>query len=231
MCVVSLGDRDTCPSYLRDLVKDGARFMKLSSILEATHGVMEVNPQPNRQGDKSEDELTAHEIELILTLQRRWRRILPRILEMRELRGTTEGAMLSNLHQLCLAKLGTDPLSALPQKVKIAIRAFVFTDAFIILIGLAKVTSHIQQLRKFFNPRFENTTTIEELEELVAIPAQFMHSEVKLRTISDTFSIKVLYESNELMSLGELKMKARNAQRILKAVELEIQLIENKLSN
>lgn len=230
MCVISLDNNDACPTYLRDFVKDGARFMKLSSILESTRGIMNAT-QPKKQEDQFEDELTPRELELVLTLQRRWRRILPRMQEMRQFRETTEGAMLSNLHQLCLTKLDTKSHSALPQKVKISIRAFLFTDGLFILTELARVSGHIQHLREIFKQRFGSTTNIAELEELAAIPAQFRHSELKLRPISDTFSVKALSESNDLMSVEDLKMKARNAQRVLRAVEQEIQLIENKLSN
>lgn len=228
MRVISLDDSNDCPQYLKDFVKDGACLMKLSRVIETIQGTKGV-PQRTERGDKPEVEYTRRELELITTLQRQWKRILPRMQEMRQLRETAEGAIMLELRQLCLTKLDTEPArSTMPHKAKVAIRAFIFEDALSIIIDLSKTRGAIQRLREIVKRRLASTQTFAGLEELLALPRQFVHFESRLRCVSDVFSINVL-EPN-LFAVNEMQLEACDARQVLSTVKDGIQSIESKLS-
>lgn len=225
--VLSLDDSGNCPLYLSDFVKDGARQMKLSRLLEI-HGITESERQSKEQGDKFKEEYTSHELKLIVTLQRRWRYVLLKMEETRQLRKTAEGSIMADLDQFCRRKLDKElASSALPPKSKIAIRAFLFTDALSILVDLSRSTNNIKRLREIFRVRLASSKTTAELEELTVLPAQFNHFEAKLKSISDVFSVERLESTLEL---AELKANAREFQRVLRTVNHELRIIENNLA-
>lgn len=112
--------------------------------------------------------------------------------EIRQLRKTAEGSIMAELHQFCRMKLNKELGSALPPKSKIAIHAFVFTDALSILIDLGRSRNSIKRLKAIFSVQLNSQETIAELEELTVLPAQFNHFEAKLKSISEVFSVEGL---------------------------------------
>lgn len=230
MTILSLDNSDVCPAFLKDFVKNGARLTKLEAILKATHGIVEASAPED--GDKTGDagEYTGRELEFMISLQRRWRRLMPRIQEQRQLRKTGEGAMFLSLQDFCFTKLGTEVARGISAKEKIALRAFLFTDGLDLLIELERMHGNIQKLREIFKLKFASPASISQLEELAVIPAQFLHFELKLRTLRHVWSVKGLEQPNFLLPPVELRLRAREAQRAVKNLKQEISVVETKLS-
>lgn len=167
--------------------------------------------------------------DIIVNLQRRWRRILTRIHEQRRARGTLHSQILMTIQKLCTTLLdGQRGSRASSDFSKIHIRAFLFTQGINILIEIDRTTRSIRSVRNTWKVAFERPLTISEIEVLDSITPQIGNVESKLNDLSRLWSLHSFEKYTLRTSPEECKARAREAARILKSMKYEIDVVEHK---
>ncbi|KAL1999926.1 hypothetical protein VTN02DRAFT_3799 [Thermoascus thermophilus] len=227
--IITLDNSGTCPAYLRGFTAHGAKLMKLNAVLETTRQSQKTNTSPTAvdQGLPTDD-YTGVEWAMITKLQRRWRRILPRIQEARRLRQDPEGMMRESVMKLCTNCLPSD----CPSSTKIAIRALLLTDGVHLMMGLEGVLEGIQKLRAVWKSLFADTTTsTAQLELLDSLLGDLGKCESTMTNKQREWSIKGLENSPLLVRPKKLRKSATNANYAIRQAVRELQVISQKLND
>lgn len=207
-------------------------MIKLKAVLKVA-GVSEVvSALPEENGYEPEGEdYTDRELEIVTRLQRNWRRILHRIQAMRKMGQAPKGATVMSLQTLCSSLMDAEsaPLRSFSSKRKIGIRALLFTDGVTILTDLDEMSSTLQKLREAWKSRFQTTFEASELEELDSIHGQILHFESRWRELMQIWSIAALRDSIAAFQPEELKLKAREALRILRFMKQDTRAMKSKV--
>lgn len=227
--VITLNDADVCPLYLRGFIVNGATLVKLSTIMKASLKYQQATTINGTDDDDTDVEnYTAEkESKMVTMLQRRWRRILPRIRSARESRQTPQGIAIESLFKLCASSLP----SKLHSSVKIAVRAILFTDGVRILMELDSLSSRIRKLNATWKSLFESTTSTTQLELLSSVRTNIMECESAARHLRRAWSMEALIDSTLFSCPRELEECANHALRTLRIVWHELENIMQNLVN
>lgn len=202
--------------------------MKLNAVLETTRQSQETNTSSKAvdQG-LATDDYTQVEWAMVTKLQRRWRRILPRIREARKLRQDPEGMMRESVMKLCANCLPSD----CPSSTKIAVRALLLTDGVHLMMGLEGVLEGIQKLRAVWKSLFADTTSTAKLELLDSLLGDIGKCESTMTNKQREWSIKGLENSPLLLRPKKLRKSATNANYAIRQAVRELKVISQKLKD
>ncbi|KAJ5166413.1 DNA helicase UvrD-like C-terminal [Penicillium canariense] len=226
--VITLDDSDKCPPYLRAFVTQADPRLKLSFVLGMAQ-FEENEPVTKLANDTFDmDDYSRYEIEIVVKLQSRWRRVKLVLEDNRRMEESLEGQLMHALFSLCSTKFGTLPGSArVPAKEKIRIRKLLFTDGMNIMLDLEALIANLrlvnQQWKIRFDLSFLQTSDIEELDN---IKSRMTSIEAKLKELTQFWSLHGLNSVVILVSSKVLSEKAREAHRIILVLKHDLEAIE-----
>jgi hypothetical protein len=224
--VVCLDDNVKCPSWLRGFLVTPDRHVKLSTLLESSSSEDKLGPSTLGKDGSDADEYTRHELEVITSLQRRWRRVMKALADARCLRQSFEGQVFLQLFGLCQQTFNTLPGSArVSAREQIRLRKLLFTDGVDILVGLDTVGTSLRRLKEYWRSCFENPRiTAEDIEELDMVHGQIRPMETKLSNVAQTWSLEGLGTSIITVAAKSHDENAGEAQHTIWAVQQEIEV-------
>ncbi|KAJ5127660.1 hypothetical protein N7448_008439 [Penicillium atrosanguineum] len=229
--VICLDDNSKCPAFLREFVTTANPQVKLSTLLESS-SAEDKRAQTTLGKDAADaDEYTRHELELIISLQGRWRRVIKILADARYLKRSHEGQTFLQLFALCQQRFNILPGSArVSAKEKIRIRKLIFTDGVNIIVEVDSLYFSLRQLKEYWKSCLENPRiTAEEIEGLDTLHGQIGPIEVKLDQIALIWSLKGLSTSIIMVTAKSHGEKAREAQRTIWTVKQEIEVLRSQL--
>ncbi|KAJ5674702.1 uncharacterized protein N7477_004636 [Penicillium maclennaniae] len=229
--VICLDDNNKCPAFLRSFVTTASPQVKLSTLLESSSGE-DKRAQTTLAKDAADaDEYTRHELEVIISLQSRWRRVMKILADARCLKRSNKGQIFLQLFALCQQRFNTLPGSArVSAKEKIRIRKLIFTNGVDIISELNSLYTSLRRLKEKWKSCLENPhVTAEEIEELDTVHGHIRPLEVKLEQIAQLWSLKGLSVSIIMVTAKSHGEKAREAQRTIWAVKQEIEVVRSQL--
>jgi hypothetical protein len=223
ICVITLENKETAPLFLRSMVQSNAKFCTLDDILRVSHAVEQTTAPPDQAGETSNiDEYTGYELDMIVNLQRRWRKVMSVFEVNRRSRETREGKLIQRLHEIASNVLPATGWSILD---KIHIRKVLFTDGARVVRDMEVQLACLQLLNNKWRYQFNNCQSTIKLEELSALRGDILGLEKKLNHVLENWSPRGLEKG--LMQLGPqvLGAGARDAQRTLLAVQRDIDML------
>lgn len=229
--MICLDDNNKCPAFLREFVTKERPQVKLSTLLESS-SAHDKRAQTTLGKDAADaDEYTGHELEVIISLQGRWRRVMKILADGRCLRRSNKGQIFLQLFALCQQRFNTLPGSArVSAKEKIRIRKLIFTDGVDIIVEVDSLYSSLRRLKENWKSCLESPrVTAEQIEELDTLHGKIQPMEVKLEQIAQVWSLKGLSISIIMITAKSHGEKAREAQRTIWAVKQEIEVLRSQL--
>lgn len=230
MCVVSLDDKDSYPKHLRAVIASGATFKQLSQILDAAQDAKEMALASAGRNNGAEDKDKRYDPATIINLQRRWRRILPKIKELRLKEETLEGSLEIQVQELC-AKLtresaahGITPVSML------CARAFLLGDALPIQVQLARIPLSIQQEQHEVKLALTAMEDVEELEKFAGMTKQLGDLETKFQCVEEAWSLSALEQTILNRPLRDQTEMVAGTQAIIRLIWKDIRVIRQEVA-
>lgn len=229
--VICLDDNVKCPTFLRRFLATPDGHVQLGTLLESSSAEDKNVPTTLGKDASDADEYTRNELEVITSLQRRWRRVMKALADARCLRQSTEGQIFLQLFGLCHQRFNSLPGSArVSTREKIRLRKLLFTDGVEILVELDNLGTSLRRLREHWRSRLENPrVTAEEIEDLDMIHGQIRPMETKLSDIALTWSLTGLSTSIVMVAAKSHGEKAQEAQRTIWTVKHEIEVVRSQV--
>jgi hypothetical protein len=223
ICVITLDNKETAPLFLRAMVQSNAKFCTLDDILRVSHAVEQTSALPDQAGETSNvEEYTGYEIDMIVNLQRRWRKVMSVFEVNRRTRATREGKLIQRLHEISSNVLPAAGWSALD---KIHIRKVLFTDGVRVIRDMEVQLACLQQLNNKWRYQFNNCQSTIKLEELSALRGDILGLEKKLNYVLENWSLRGLEKGLMQLAPHVLGAGARDAQRTLLAVQRDMDML------
>ncbi|OGE51205.1 hypothetical protein PENARI_c014G04055 [Penicillium arizonense] len=223
ICVITLDNKETAPLFLRPMVQSNAKFCTLDDILRVSHAMEQPSVQPDQAGETSNvEEYTCYEIDMIVNLQRRWRKVMSVFEINRRSRATREGKLIQRLHDISSNVLPAAGWSALD---KIHIRKVLFTDGVRVIRDMEVQLACLQQLNNKWRYQFNNCQSTIKLEELSALRGDILGLEKKLNYVLENWSLRGLEKGLMQLVPHVLGAGARDAQRTLLAVQHDMDML------
>lgn len=230
--VISLDDSDNCPFYLRSFLTRGERPVKLSNILRPTgHKRTRTAPILMVKDDRDLEEYSRHEVEIVVKIQRRWRRMIKIYEQNRKLMATTRGQLYLLLRAMCHATFTNVPASAhVSLQEQVRLRKLVLIDGIDIMTDLESILTSLKRLKEEWRLRIDNPlVTAEDIEELDSVHGKLGSIETKLNDVAETWSPNGLSTYITTVSSKILSKKARQAQRHILAAQQDMETIRGQL--
>lgn len=206
--------------------------MKLSFVLNRARpdGEPAVTVANDEQGL---EELDSEEVDIVVSIQRRWRRILKVHEHHRKLMATTTGQLLVQLIALCHERFANPSDSApVSPEERVRIRKLVLVDGIDIIADLATISTSLRQLKDEWKVRIDDPlVAAEDIEELDNLHGQIGAMEAKLNDAAETWSLKGLAVAVGGVSSKTLHQQARQAQRQVVAARQEIEVIRGQIQS
>lgn len=248
LLVICLDNSPVCPAHLTAFIGPGERPVVVSYVLNCGRrkGKPAASTAVETDGPDLE-ELTSEEVEAIVCMQRRWRRILKTHDHRRKLMATTAGQLHHQLAALCHERFTNSPGSvwispagitnypdsaSIPPEDRARIRKLVLIDGIDIMANLTTISISIRQLKEEWKVRIDDPlVAAEDIEELDNLHGQIGSIEAKLHDVSETWSLKGLAASIDRASSKTLSQQARQAQRQIVTARQEIEVIRSHIRN
>jgi hypothetical protein len=229
--VICLDDSNKAPVFLREFVTTSNPQMKLSALLEMCSSEEKHAQATLGKEATNADEYTRRELEVLTSLQRRWRCVIKILADARRLRKCNKGQIFLQLFALCQQRFNTLPGSArVSTKEKVRIRKLLFTEGVEIILQVDGTCSSLRRLKENWRSCLENPhVTAEEIEELDSLHGQIRPMESTLQQISQAWSLKGLGTSIIMVTAKAHGEMAREAQRTIWAVKQDINLIQSQV--
>ncbi|KAJ5825808.1 hypothetical protein N7474_002946 [Penicillium riverlandense] len=229
--VISLDNQSQPPLHFRGFIESHGRFETLTTALRSSR--LAENPLAMLKCEDSTagEEYSGHELNMIMNLQRCWRRVMKLIEEKRRMRETPEGKIIASLQRVCSLKFSSLPShSRLSIKNKVRLRKVLFTDVLKILVELETVAANVQRLKDTCKALFLNTFALAEIEELDTIRACINHVDAGLDALTTKWSLKWIGSVILIMSPRTLEQHACEAIRDLWAAKQEAEVVKYQLN-
>lgn len=229
--VISLNDSDDCPFYLRSFLGRGERPVKLSNILKPAGRKKATASILMTKDDHDLEDYSPHEVEIIIKMQRRWRRMMKIHEQRRKLMATTRGQLYLLLRAYCHAALTSAPAFVqVPLQEKVRLRKLVLIDGIDIMTDLEVILTSLKRLKEEWRLRIDNPlVTAEDIEELDSVHGKLGSIETKLNEVAETWSPNGLSTYFTTVSSKVLSKKARQAQRHILASQQDMDAIRGQL--
>lgn len=234
LLVICVDNSEVCPAHLSAFMGPGERPVAVSYVVSCARrkGEPAVSTAVETDGPDLE-ELTSEELEAIVCMQRRWRRILKTHDHRRKLMATTAGQLHHQLAVLCHERFTNYPDSALRSPgVRARVRKLVLIDGIDIMTNLTTISTRIRRLKEEWKAHIDDPlVAAEDIEELDNLHGQIGSIEAKLHDVSETWSLKGLAASIDRASSKTLSQQARQAQRQIVTARQEIEVIRGHIRN
>lgn len=230
LCVISLDNKSQPPLHFRGVVDNHGRFERLITVLKSSR--IADNPLAMLTGEDSTavEEYSGHELNMIMNLQRRWRRVMKLIEEKRRMRETPEGKIIASLQRVCSLKFSSVPgHSHLSIKNKVSLRKLLFTDGLNILVELETVAANVQRLKDTCKVLFLKTFALAEIEKLDTIRASINHIDTRLDALTAKWTLKRIGSVILIMPPRTFEHHAREAVGDLREVKQEAEVVKYQL--
>jgi hypothetical protein len=222
VCVITLDNKETAPIFLRAIVQSNAKFRTLDDVLRVAHAVEQTSAQPEAGEAFNVDEYTGYELDRIVNLQRKWRKLMNVFELNRRSRETRDGKLIQHLHETCSNILPAAGWSSLD---KIKIRKVLFTDGIKVIRDMEAQLAALQHLKNQWRYQFDSCQSTTKLEELSALRIDIVGIEKKLNHVLEYWSLRGLERGLMQLAPQVLGAGARDAQRTLLAVQHDVEML------
>ena len=222
LCIITLNDEDFAPLTLRQFMDEGAEFAMLSEVVALAK--LAATPQPTAPGEGPQvGEYTESELQVIIKVQQRGRKMVKANHINRQYRQTPIGNYTARLVRVCRNVFGNRTAAAWPREKKIAMRAAIFTDVLTLIMFMDGVLDHLRELKDQWRLEFNNDHSIAKLEELTLIRDKIMSLDENLENLRSEWSFGGIQQIMLSTTRGKVSSSTRRATNTLKRADGEIE--------
>jgi hypothetical protein len=221
LCVITLNDEVT-PRPLRPFIDGKAMFSTLSEIVTLAN--LASTPGPTRPGEAQQgEEYTESELNVIVDVQKRWRKVMKAYPINRRYLQTPAGQYTVQLVEVCNRVFASGVVAFWPIQQKLIMRKVIFMDLFNLIMALDGVLGHLRELQNKWRQEFNNNHSIAQVEELTLIRDKIVSLVENLETVRCDWALQRIQHTVLSTAPDKVSASARGAYRAIMLADEEIQ--------